>query len=271
MTEYKMIAGTTYAYSFEGEGEDCIPLVLLHGFTGTQHTWNDLIMRISHRYRIMTIDLPGHGKTVAKHKVTMDQFVQDLYELTRSVQFDTFHLLGYSLGGRTALSYAMHYPETIRSLILESASPGLQSEEERLKRMAADKKIAEMIIEKGIKSFVAYWENIPIFDTQKRLEQNVKNNIRNERMSQSAIGLAQSLLGMGTGAQTSWWESLSSIPFPLLLIVGALDEKFIDINKSIQNKVATATLHIVENAGHAVHIEQKDAFARIVYEYIDKI
>src|SRR5690625_3766134 len=126
MTKYKMIGQTTYAYAIEGN-QDGEPLVLLHGFTGTKRTWQQFIAQASKTYRIITIDLPGHGRTVAKNRVTMEQFIDNLYELTRSIQLDTFHLLGYSLGGRSALSYAIRYPETIQSLILESASPGLRT------------------------------------------------------------------------------------------------------------------------------------------------
>src|SRR5699024_5283755 len=249
MTNYQTINGTTYAYSLEGEGK---PLVLLHGFTGTKETWRQFIEFTKRTYRILTVDLPGHGQTVAKQKVTMEQFTEDLYELTRSVQFHTFHLLGYSLGGRSALSYALHYPETIRSLVLESAAPGLEAEDERQQRIEADKRLAEMIIEKGLKHFVAYWENIPLFASQKQLSEETKLAIRNERLSQSAIGLTQSLLGMGTGAQPSWWAHLVTIQFPVLLIVGLFDEKFVEINKAIATEVTTSTLHIVEGAGHAV-------------------
>lgn len=267
MTYYKTIDGTTYAYTVQGEG---IPLVLLHGFTGTKETWQHFILMTRGKYRILTIDLPGHGSTVAKKKVSMDQIVHDLYHLTRYVQFDQFHLLGYSLGGRTALSYALQYPETIQSLILESASPGLKTEAEREERIAWDKQLAEMIIDKGLKQFVAYWENIPLFASQKALDEAVKTEVRNERLSQSAIGLAQSLLGMGTGKQTPLWNNLASIQFPLLLIVGAIDKKFIDINEAIAKEVKTSTLHVVEGAGHAVHVEQKEIFAKIVMNYIDK-
>lgn len=269
MTKYKTIGQTTYAYSMVGN-EDGEPLVLLHGFTGTKETWQQFIKQAGATYHIVTIDLPGHGRTVAKERVTMEQFVDDLHELTRYIRLYTFHLLGYSLGGRSALSYALRYPKTIQSLILESSSPGLRTEEERDERIAADKKLAEMIVNKGLQYFVAYWEDIPLFATQKRLDEATKKAIRHERLSQSEAGLAQSLLGMGTGAQPSWWEDVKAITFPLLLIVGALDEKFIDINEKIAEKVQTSKLHVVADAGHAVHIEKNAEFAQVVLDYIDK-
>lgn len=269
MTSYKIIGDRTYAYSITGdqEGE---PLVLLHGFTGRKETWQSFIERVGHTYRIVTIDLPGHGQTVVENQVTMDQFIDDLHELIRQLQLDTFHLLGYSLGGRSALSYALRYPETIRSLILESASPGLRTEQERNEQTAFDKQLADKIVHEGVQGFVDYWENIPLFASQKRLNNAMKMAVRNERLSQSSEGLAQSLIGMGTGAQGSRWDDLSSITFPLLLIVGALDEKFVNINEQISHQVDTSTLRIVNEAGHAVHVEKITEFTRIVKGFIDK-
>lgn len=269
MTSYKTIQDVTYAYSIEGEGE---PLVLLHGFTGTKETWNTVKKYISgRRFNILTIDLPGHGLTVAKRKVSMEQFAHHLKELTESLGLETFHLLGYSLGGRSALSYTMYYPETIRSLILESASPGLKTKSEREQRILQDKRLATMMTSKGIEHFVSYWENIPLFESQKRLPKEIRHEVRQERLSQLAIGLAQSLLGMGTGVQTPWWDSLPNIEFPVLLVVGSLDEKFKQINEEMVKNLAKGTLCIVNNAGHAVHLEQVEKFVKIVMEYIEKI
>lgn len=269
MTKYKTINDTTYAYSVEGPREGS-PLLLLHGFTGTKNTWGPFIDELGNTYRIVTIDLPGHGQTVANKRVTMEQFIDDLYVFTRHIQLDSFHLLGYSLGGRSALSYALRYPKTIRSLILESASPGLRTEEERNARIEADKQLAEMIVTRGLQHFVTHWESIPLFNSQKRLDNVVQKAIRHERLSQSAEGLIQSLIGMGTGAQESWWDHLSTISFPTLLLVGALDKKFVDINEQITEKIKTSTLRIVNDAGHAVHIEKIAEFTQIVRNFIDK-
>lgn len=262
----KTIDGTTYAYRLEGKGE---PLVLLHGFTGSKETW-DMIKPEFSDYRLLTIDLPGHGATVTKRKVSMEQFAHHLKQLTADIGFSRFHLLGYSLGGRSALSYAMYYPETIQSLILESASPGLKTEIERFERMEQDKNLAKMLTSKGLEYFVSYWENIPLFETQRRLPKEVRHQVRKERLSQVAVGLAQSLLGMGTGAQPSWWNSLDKLYFPVLLIVGELDKKFVQINKTMNEHMKNSKLTIVQGTGHAVHLEQVEYFVKIVREHIEQ-
>lgn len=268
MTQWITINDTEYAYSVTGKGET---IVLLHGFTGTKETWQSVTSYLAESFRVFVIDLPGHGQTRNEKIITMEQFVDDLHLLTRNLQLDSFHLLGYSLGGRSALSYAMKYPKTLRSLILESASPGLKTKEEREARIKQDETLVEMMQEQGLFQFVSYWENIPLFESQKRLPESIQEQVRRERLSQSEAGLIQSLRGMGTGAQLSWWESLPSLEIPVLLIVGSIDEKFVNINKTMNRLLKNSMLHIVEDAGHAVHLEQVEKFAKIVKEYLAQI
>lgn len=262
---YFSVHDSEYAYKVFGEGE---ALLLFHGFTGSTLTWESCIEQFSTRFQVITIDLPGHGKTQCRTPKTMKTFSDDVVELLNFLKIDKVYLLGYSMGGRTALSFTMYYPEMVKSLILESASPGLRTEEERNARMKQDKDLAEMIKTKGIESFVSYWENIPLFETQKKLPKEIQEQVRAERLMQTEKGLAESLLYMGTGKQPSWWDELHSISQPVQLIVGEEDEKFVQINREMNELLPNSTLTIVESAGHAVHVEQREKFVTIVLEFI---
>src|SRR5699024_9952333 len=116
---------------------------------------------------------------------SMETFCGDLNELLIYLGLKHIHLLGYSMGGRAALSFAMYYPEKIISLILESASPGLETEDARIERQQADESLAVKIEQDGIKAFVDFWENISLFVSQKNLPAIKKQKIRDERLSQS--------------------------------------------------------------------------------------
>lgn len=259
------IADATYAYIDIGEGE---PLVLLHGFTGSKEAWEKHMQTFAKRYRVIAIDLPGHGETRSNEPRTMALFAQDLHEILQRLELSPVHLLGYSLGGRAALSYAINFPGNIRSLILESASPGLMTEAERKARQKQDDQLARLLLDEGIEAFVHYWENIPLFETQKALPKNVQTSIRNGRLQQSEEGLACSLRYMGTGTQPSWWSKLHTCNFPVLLVAGALDKKFVKINQAMHDQLKHARLEIVADAGHAVHIEQDEKFDTIVMEFL---
>ncbi|MDV2887985.1 2-succinyl-6-hydroxy-2,4-cyclohexadiene-1-carboxylate synthase, partial [Alkalihalophilus pseudofirmus] len=86
-----------------------------------------------------------------------------------------------------------------------------------------DAGLAKLIKEKGIEPFVDYWEEIPLFASMKRLPLAQREAVRKQRLNHSPIGLANSLLGMGTGSQPSWWEHLDRLECEVLLITGNED------------------------------------------------
>ena len=253
------------------EGHETI--VLLHGFTGSIKTWAQLSKQLPSSIRIIAIDLLGHGKTDAPanaSRYSMTEQIEDLECLFQQLKLQQFTLLGYSMGGRVALSYAVSYPDRIKHLILESASPGLDSKEEQEARIKADELLANKIEQFGIENFVNQWENIPLFSSQKKLPLEVQQAIREERLGQTEIGLANSLRGMGTGAQTSLWNELEGISFPVYLITGELDQKFCQIAKLMKERIPKAEQIIVSNVGHAIHVENSTQFATIVKKVFSK-
>lgn len=259
------IDDATYHYDLVGVGET---IVLLHGFTGSMKTWEPFIDAWRTDFSILTIDLPGHGETTIPSGRTMEEFANDLKVMLERLKIESCHLLGYSLGGRTALSFAMYYPEMVQSIILESASPGLRTMKERFIRRTNDAALASRIEKEGVAEFVSFWEAIPLFETQKHLPEAVQKTIRQERIKQTKAGLAMSLRFMGTGRQPSWWEVLHTIYLPVHLIVGTLDEKFVRMNKQMEKLLPKATLTEINKAGHTVHVEQPEKFAKLVIEQL---
>jgi 2-succinyl-6-hydroxy-2,4-cyclohexadiene-1-carboxylate synthase len=261
---YYSAGNTEYWYEVHGQG---IPVVLLHGFTGSSATWNSLISNFQYQFQWITVDLPGHGRTKGETIKTMEECIDDLHDLFQVLRLDRFFLLGYSMGGRTALSYAVRYPDTLQGLILESASPGLEDASSREERKANDEALANKIEKEGLTAFVDYWQELPLFDTQKDLPIETQEEIRSDRLRQTEKGLANSLRGMGTGMQPSNWDSLKEVDLPVLLIAGAQDEKFVKINHEMQKKFPEAVLQVIASTGHAVHVEDKESFLQIVVEF----
>lgn len=246
-------------------------LVLLHGFTGSTRTWRHVIGFLPNSIKIVAIDLIGHGKTESPKDVarySMIEQVKDLEEIFEQLELQYFTLLGYSMGGRVALSYAVRFPKRIKKLILESSSPGLQSEQEQANRRKADEYLANEIEQQGIEAFVNKWENIPLFSSQKNLPLHVRDEVRKERLSQHPMGLANSLRGMGTGAQQSVWKKLIRLSFPVILITGELDEKFNNIAKQMQIQLQDSKHIVVPGVGHSIHVENPEQFAKIVKEVL---
>ena len=267
MNSFKL-DGLTYHFVEAGRGKT---VVLLHGFTGSVGTWKRLISVLSRQFRVIAIDLPGHGLTstaVDPERYRMDRVAHDLVQLIERLDGSPASWLGYSMGGRLALYLAVYHPSSVRALALESASPGLFSDGERRKRRSADEALATRLERGDIQSFVDHWEQLPIFETQKILPDFARAALRRQRLANNPSGLASSLRGMGTGAQPSLWDSLNQLAMPVLLIAGELDGKFVEINREMAAAMSHATLRIVPGAGHAVHLERPDAFSLVASDFL---
>ncbi|MBZ0316562.1 MAG: 2-succinyl-6-hydroxy-2,4-cyclohexadiene-1-carboxylate synthase [Anaerolineae bacterium] len=255
----------TYHYTRSGEGD---PILLLHGFTGCGDNWQPITDALSRHFQTITLDLPGHGKTDSPADPTrtqMEAVAADLHELITRVIQSPVHLVGYSMGGRLALYLALHYPQSIRKLILESASPGLATEAERQARRASDENLAARILQNGIPAFVEEWDNLPLFASQ---SPEIRQRLHIQRLQNTPLGLANSLRGMGTGVQPSLWDSLPDLKPPTLILNGALDTKFVAIGEQMARLIPTAHQQIFPNVGHTVHLETSHDYTSVLRKFI---
>ncbi len=263
------INGVRYHYELVGDGP---PLVLLHGFTGSLENWRPLVDNLKDHYTLLTVDLLGHGQTAAPpdaHRYSMASVAEDVIGLIDATIGKSCHLLGYSMGGRLALYIAVHYPAKINVLILESASPGLSTELERAPRRQRDDELASWIETEGIERFVDYWEKLPLFASQQRLPTDIRARLRSQRLKNNPVGLANSLRGMGTGAQPSLWDKLRLLEIPALLLVGVLDTKFVGIAQQMYDLLPQAQLQIIPDAGHTLHLEAPAQYQNLIQNRLE--
>ncbi len=257
------VNGVHYHLETSGAGE---PLLLLHGFSGSAAHWQPL--GFAESFRVIAPDLLGHGQTDSPPdpaRYRMEQAVLDLIVLLDALDLSTVNLLGYSMGGRLALDLALSYPQRIRSLILESASPGLKTEAERQARITSDQALADRIERDGVPAFADYWSTLPLFASQ---PPEIRAQLHAQRLRNHPTGLANSLRGMGTGAQPSLWDRLSGLDRRVLLICGALDAKFCAINRDMRDHLPQASLVIIPDAGHTTHAEQPERFRAEVLRFL---
>lgn len=246
-------------------------LLLLHGFTGSSENWAELTPRLSQTYRVIQVDLPGHGHTPAPDdpaRGALPAIAADLAKLLAECGAMPAHVLGYSMGARLALGLALRHPQAVGSLILESGSPGLASEAERAARRAADEALAARIERHGIAAFVDEWERLPLWESQRSLPESVRRRLRERRLRCNPAGLAASLRQMGTGAQPSFWDDLANLQIPTLLLTGALDGKFSVIAEAMRARNPAIVHQIIAGAGHTPHLERPQVWLAEVERWL---
>jgi 2-succinyl-6-hydroxy-2,4-cyclohexadiene-1-carboxylate synthase len=177
-------------------------------------------------------------------------------------------LVGYSMGGRLALAYAVHHPMRVGRLVLESASPGLPTEAERAERRASDEIWAELLEAEGIETFVQAWQHLPIFESWGRLPRETRSRVRAAKLRNDPLSLAAALRGLGTGSLPSLWDDLIRLWIPVLIIAGQEDRKFVDIARRMASRLPGARVAVVAGAGHTVHLEQPDAWLEAVTSFL---
>lgn len=247
-----------YSYHIQTHGLATLPpLVFLHGFMGSCRDFERIMVELLQHFYCVSIDLPGHGRTQVLGDATcygMEAIALSLIQVLDHLNLGPCHLLGYSMGGRVALYLVLHYPEYFRSVILESASPGLVSETDRRDRRQHDAAIAHRLETETFDSFLDWWYGQPLFHSLR--DHPTYEAMLQRRRDNNPQELARSLRQLGLGQQLSLWSKLQDLTLPCRLIVGERDQKFVDLGQRMTAAIATANLCIVQHCGHSVHQEQ---------------
>jgi 2-succinyl-6-hydroxy-2,4-cyclohexadiene-1-carboxylate synthase len=252
-----------YRWHFNLTG-DCTlpPLLLLHGWMGSCDDYAEIINLLRSRFYCIAIDLPGHGKTEVIGGDLGYSFVntaRGIVQLLDTLQIDRCSIAGYSFGGRLALYLALEFPDRFDRVMLESTSPGLETEIDRQTRIIQDWQIIDRLETDLFTDFIRDWYRQSIFIgidrhpdfnelIQRRIDTNQPNN------------LIKSLEYSGLGMQPYLGDRLKNHTKPISLIVGALDRKFVTINQTIHRDSPLTDLKIIPNCSHNIHFQQPQAW-----------
>lgn len=226
-------------------------LVLVHGFTQNARCWGRLLPRLAANRQVVAVDAPGHGGSAG--------LALGLWEGAAALGATGGRAVyaGYSMGGRLCLHLALARPELVRALVLIGASPGIEDPGARTRRRAADIALAEHLEAVGLERFVDEWLSQPLFASLPP-----GDAAREERLTNTAGGLASSLRLAGAGVQEPLWGRLGELGMPVLVVAGARDATYADIARRTATAVGpNATLALIPGAGHAVPLEQPEVLA----------
>ena len=250
-------------------------ILFLHGFGGCSSDWNETISLIGSEFQILTIDLPGFGKSSKPRDdkfYQIDFLVQLIDDILSELKLAEVVLTGYSMGGRLALQFTSKHPEKVRALILESSSPGIKTKSERQLRIKSDAKLISFINKNSLIDFFTLWQNLPLFATQKNLPIKEQHSLLADKInSNSKVGLTNSLKNFGQGQMENLWNKLSRIRIPTLLLTGALDTKYTSIQQEMVKLIPNSSHKIIEDAGHNLHLEKPEVFVNLVRDFLEII
>lgn len=177
---------------------------------------------------------------------------------------EPFDLLGYSLGARVALHAALAHPEAVRRLVLVGGTAGIEDPELRAARRKRDEETAQALEADGaVEAFLRRWVAAPMFA-------GLSDPGLEERLQNTAAGLASSLRLAGTGTQAPLWERLVALDVPTLLLAGADDLRFAVAAVRMARLMPRAMVSLVPGAGHAAHLAQPGLTATMVAGFLER-
>ena len=250
--------------------QDRIPILFLHGFTGSSNSWDAIFEKIYHP--TIAIDIPGHGRSLfndIKCDYTYKDFRNELYLSLSKLNIKKLHICAYSMGSRLAVSFAQKFPKMIKSLIIESGSLGIVDSMKKDERLSQDIKTAERIIN-SYDDFIDDWKKNPLFEKQKErspVQYKIQNDIRK---SHSAQHLAKSLISFSKGTMPAFEEAFSLFKFPIYFINGEDDTKYIKVARDMMKINKKSIQYIVEKANHNINIENNEMYLTILNKILNE-
>jgi pimeloyl-ACP methyl ester carboxylesterase len=248
---------TKISYTDSGEGN---AIVLLHGFLENKKMWKDYVSFFSNQYRIITIDLLGHGESDCLGYIhSMEDNARAVHEVLEYLQIKKTTILGHSMGGYVGLAFAELYPESIQKLILLNSTSKEDSTEKKLNRTRAIKAVKQNYV-----NFVSLAiANLFSENNRTRLADEIEK-VKIQALKTPLQGIVASLEGMKIRKDRE--TLLRENHFPILLILGKKDS-VLNYEESIAQIENTTVELISFDDGHMSHIENKEELKKVLSEF----
>src|ERR1700709_582533 len=243
--------GVEIYYEVHGSGR---PLLLTHGYSSTSTMWHGQVEALSRNHTLLLWDMRGHGQSDYPDDAAAyseDATVADMAALLDKVGANSAVVGGLSLGGYMSLAFYRAHPQRVDALLIIDTGPGFKKDEAREAWNKRAHETGDRFEREGLA--VLQWQS-------------------GERASVShrdATGLARAAHGMLTQRDARVIESLPNIKVPALVVVGADDAPFLAASDYMAAKIPDAEKAVIAAAGHAVNIDQPEAFIAAVLPFLD--
>lgn len=249
-------------YSLSGDGK---AVVLLHGFLEDISIWNDFSNKLSDKYKVISIDLPGFGKSsVFSETHTMEFMAKAVNHILDRENVDTSVICGHSMGGYVSLAFAELFPQKLRGLVLFHSQAAADSDEAKVNRSRTIE-IVNSNHSEFIHAFIPTLfagKNVEIFSDEIDRLQKVSAKTKKE-------GITAALSGMKDRKDSL--KLISEADYPVYFIVGKQDSKIALplIMEQIKLPKNSEAL-LLENVGHMGFIEAREITYKALKHFIER-
>jgi len=257
-TVYK---NTTIAYSDTGKGT---AVVFLHGFLENSTMWDAFIPELSKKYRIITIDLLGHGQSESLGYVhTMEDQADMVFAVLSELRIRKAAFIGHSMGGYVALAFAELYPDAIKGIALINSTSVADSDERKKNR---DRAI--QVVKKDHASFVKLSiANLFSEDNREKFADKIEA-IKGEALKTPLRGIVAALEGMKIRKDRE--VLLHFGPYPIVLVLGKKDP-VLNYEDSLEQIENTRVQLVSFPDGHMSPVENEQELAETLQQFLKKI
>jgi esterase len=258
-------------------GDPAAPTILMvHGFGVSGHMFDEFAERARDRFHLIAVDQRGHGDSdwAADGDYTRDSFVKDLEGIRSALGLEAFVLMGHSMGGLNAISYATRYPQYLKSLILVDVGP--ESAKEGVDNIVRFTRGPDEL------DFEEFVEMAHRFNPRRSLE-NIRERMRH-RLKPTENGKwtwkfdrrfrsDRDSLRVGSDmSNDEMWALFRSVTVPTLIVRGAESDVLTqDVAERTASEMPQAKLVVVPGAGHSVPGDNPDDFSAVVAQFLGEV
>lgn len=258
------VNGVTLAYSDRGAG---LPLVFLHAFPLNRTMWTAQEQALSSQFRVITVDLRGHGESDAPlWRYTLDQAADDVWALLDHLSVRQAVFVGLSMGGYILFAFYRKFADRVKGLVLADTRAQADTAEGKDGRF----QMAQVAYAKGPAAIADLM--IPKLLSPASISSNpdLVRTVRDMIEGNQISGIAGDLMAMAERADSIPY--LKQIACPTHIIVGELDQATPPSDAELMaERIPGARLSIIPGAAHLANLEQPDRFTQIVRLFADEV
>ncbi len=268
--------GMRFHYLDWGESKNPT-IIMLHGFAQQSHSWDFVALGLCDKFRIVAFDQRGHGDSdwSQNHNYSLNDYHNDIDNLIKHLGLSETLMVGMSMGGRNAFTYAASHPDLVSALVVVDAAPVAQSSGRDKIRNFVSQEDVHPSIEEFVRMVHGYTPNRPIDQIWGSIKYNVKQLSDGSwtwKYDKFLRSPDRDFRSESKDVSDAMWASLDMLKAPTLLVVGEdSDIVSLDVANQMINRISNSQLVSIPNAGHRVMGDNPVAFQSAINEFLSNI